>query len=118
MKSELYRICMAVENMHELLETLVARQQRNPQCCRAVCLSDAEAAGLAPSETAAEEPQATPLYNRKEAAEYLLVDPRTVTRYRINGRLGFIQDGDGRIRYPEDALKACYHWKWGRLPSD
>src|SRR5690606_10293744 len=82
------------------------------------CLSDADAAGLAPSETAAEEPQATPLYNRKEAAEYLLVDPRTVTRYRINGRLGFIQDGDGRIRYPEDALKACYHWKWGRLPSD
>jgi len=65
-----------------------------------------------------EPPRKQKLYNRKEAADYLLVDPRTVTRYRVKGKLSFIHDENNRIRYPEDALKACYHWKWGHWPSE
>jgi len=56
------------------------------------------------------------LYNRKEAADFLLVDPRTVTRYRINGKLRFVRNDDGRIRYRREDLHACYFWKWGKKP--
>lgn len=56
------------------------------------------------------------LYNRNEAAAFLLVDPRTVTRYRINGKLRFVLNEDNRIRYREEDLNDCYFWKWGKRP--
>lgn len=57
------------------------------------------------------------LFNRKEAADYLKVDPRTVTRYRVKRRLCFVRNDDNRIRYREEDLNDCYYWKWGRRPS-
>ena len=63
-----------------------------------------------------EPPEPDVLYNRKEAADLLLVDPRTVTRYRINGKLAFVHNEAGRIRYRKEDLQACYRWKWGRHP--
>lgn len=56
------------------------------------------------------------LYNRKEAAAFLMVDPRTVTRYRIDGKLRFVYNEDNRIRYREEDLSDCYFWKWGKRP--
>ena len=47
------------------------------------------------------EPEPDTLYNRKEAADFLLVDPRTVTRYRNSGKLRFVYNADNRIRYRE-----------------
>jgi len=57
------------------------------------------------------------LFNRNEAADYLKVDPRTVTRYRVNRRLRFVYNDDNRIRYRKKDLNDCYYWKWGRRPS-
>lgn len=57
------------------------------------------------------------LFNRKEAAEYLKVDPRTVTRYRVKRQLRFVYNDNNRIRYRKEDLNDCYHWKWGRRPS-
>lgn len=100
--------------MHQLMETLVALQTENHQCCRAVTLPDAALLPQKPEEPI--EPVPEILYNRKEAADFLLVDPRTVTRYRINGKLRFVRNDDGRIRYRREDLHACYFWKWGKKP--
>ncbi|MFC3198269.1 helix-turn-helix domain-containing protein [Parapedobacter deserti] len=56
------------------------------------------------------------LFNRNEAAAFLLVHPRTVTRYRTSGRLRFVHNADSRIRYREEDLKDCYFWKWDKRP--
>ena len=69
-----------------------------------------------PSAQEAELPGPDVLYNRKEAAEYLLVDPRTVTRYRVDEKLRFIRTDTGQIRYRESDLADCYFWKWGKRP--
>ena len=70
------------------------------------------------SETPAVEPPEPDekLYNRKGAAEFLLVDPRTVTRYRVSGKLRFVYNEGDQIRYRESDLAACYFWKWGKRP--
>ena len=70
-------------------------------------------------ESTSEQPEAMPpehLYNRKEAAAFLLVDPRSVTRYRTSGKLKHVYNENERIRYREEDLQACYFWKWGRWP--
>lgn len=56
------------------------------------------------------------LYNRKEAAAFLLVAPRTVTRYRAEGKLAFVRSRKGQIYYREADLRECYFRKWGRQP--
>lgn len=117
MEKELSRIRRAVENMHQLMEALVALQRESNQCCRAVSLPQAppvsqstEPAG--PDRSA----ECEPLYNRNEAAAFLLVHPRTVTRYRISGKLRFVRNADNQVRYGEEDLKDCYFWKWGKRP--
>ncbi len=69
-----------------------------------------------PEKPNAEQPEK--LYNRKEAAAYLLVHPRSVTRYRLSGKLKAVYaDGnETQIRYREEDLKGCYFWKWGKQP--
>lgn len=76
------------------------------------CTPKAEPPPVTPSEPAAPEM----LRNRNEAAEFLLVDPRTVTRYRIKGKVRFVLNDDNRIRYREEDLSDCYFWKWGKRP--
>ena len=93
--------------MHRLMEELVALQRDNPQCCRAVTRPEPETP---------EPPQPERLYNRKEAAAFLLVDPRSVTRYRKSSKLKHVYNGNDRIRYREEDLQACYFWKWGKRP--
>lgn len=56
------------------------------------------------------------LYSRKEAAAFLLVHPRTVSRYRATGKLQAVRDDDNRTRYRQEDLEACYRWKWGTNP--
>lgn len=114
MKKKLTRICRVVEDMHQLMETLVALQKENHQCCRAVTLPEVAMPVSQPAEPAEPEPEI--LSNRNEAAAFLLVDPRTVTRYRINGKLRFVLNEDNRIRYREEDLSDCYFWKWGKRP--
>lgn len=114
MEKELSSIRRTVESMHQLMETLVARQGKNYQCCRAVTLPDP--ALLPQKEEEPTEPVPEILFNRKEAADFLLVDPRTVTRYRISGKLRFVLNDDGQIRYRREDLHACYFWKWGKKP--
>lgn len=61
-------------------------------------------------------PHPPTLYNRKEAAAFLLVHPRTVSRYRATGKLQAVRDDDNRTRYRQEDLEACYRWKWGTNP--
>lgn len=91
------------------MEELVALQRNNPQCCRTVALPT-------PEPPVPEPLQPEYLHNRKEAAAFLLVDPRSVTRYRKAGKLAAVYTENNRIRYREEDLEACYCWKWGRRP--
>lgn len=100
--------------MHQLLETLVALKQDSNQYCREVHMPAPGTADRPPAEPAQSEPEN--LYNRKEAAAYLLVDPRTVTRYRVDGKLRFVSKDNDKIRYREEDLNDCYFWKWGKRP--
>lgn len=100
--------------MHRLMEALVALQKESNQCCYAVSLPEAATPVSQPAGTNESVPET--LYNRNEAAVFLMVDPRSITRYRISGRLRFIYDDNNRIRYREPDLEDCYFWKWGRRP--
>lgn len=103
MEKDLSHIRRAVENMHHLLETLVALQKENNQCCRVVALP---------------QPESGPeiLFNRNEAAEFLRVHPRTVTRYRLSGKLRVVHSNGNQLRYRQGDLSDCYFWKWGKRP--
>lgn len=53
-------------------------------------------------------------YNRKEAASYLLVHPKTVTNWRKRNILPATTQ-DGKIPlYHEKDLDRCFEWHWGR----
>jgi len=105
MENDINQIRKSVEDIYRLMETLVALQRENHQCCRALAV---------PVEQAVPEQH----YTRKGAAAFLLVHPRSVTRYRKSGRLPAVQsEANGmQIRYRENDLKACYFWKWGKHP--
>ncbi|MFB2121220.1 helix-turn-helix domain-containing protein [Parapedobacter sp. 2B3] len=109
MKKDISLIRETLMDIHRLMEELVALQSADRQCCRAVTmpLPQVDPHGPEPDEK---------LYNRKEAAELLLVDPRTVTRYRASGKLRFVYNDDNQIRYRESDLEDCYYWKWGKRP--
>lgn len=114
MNNELYRIRKAVENVCQLMEMLVTLQQTDHKCCREVSMPAEAAAAQQHVAPAAPVPEI--LYNRKAAADYLLVHPRTVTRYRACGKLLFVYNEDDQIRYRESDLATCYFWKWGKHP--
>lgn len=100
---------------HPILQKLLETDQEILRC-----LSELIAQGL-PASTPTitvdpEEPIPDTLSNRKEAADFLLVDPRTVTRYRVKGKPRFVLNEDGQIRYRTEDLHACYFWKWGKKP--
>lgn len=109
MEKDISLIRVTLTDIHRLMEELVACQSADRQCCRAVTmpLPQADSHGPEPDEK---------LYNRKGAAEFLLVDPRTVTRYRVSGKLRFVYNEGDQIRYRESDLAACYFWKWGKRP--
>lgn len=96
--------------IHEAREYI--RERRN---CREQTSAEPEKRKAAEPLTPAS-PTDEPLYNRKEAAVFLMVDPRTVTRYRLGGKLRFVYNEDSKIRYREDDLSDCYFWKWGKRP--
>lgn len=100
---------------HPILQKLLETDQQILHC-----LSKLTEQGLPASPpTKTDEPEenvADVLFNRKAAAEYLLVDPRTVTRYRLEGKLRFIYNEAGKIRYRQKDLDDCFFWKWGKRP--
>jgi len=109
MEKDISLIRVTLTDIHRLMEELVARQSADRQCCRAVTMP------LPQIDPCKPEPEEK-LYNRKAAAEFLLVDPRTVTRYRVSGKLRFVYNDDNRIRYRKEDLEDCYYWKWGKRP--
>jgi len=113
MEKDLSHIRRAVENMHHLLETLVALQKENNQCCRVVVLPQPKSVAQ-PIAQPESEPEI--LFNRNEAAEFLRVHPRTVTRYRLSGRLRVVHSDGNQLRYRQGDLSDCYFWKWGKRP--
>lgn len=116
MEKELYRIRAAVENIHRLMEVLVAQQVDGHQSRRAAALTLHIEESVVDQPALPSKPEPETLYNRKEAATFLLVHPRTVTRYRISGKLRVVHNEDNQIRYREEDLNDCYFWKWGKRP--
>ncbi|WP_262249122.1 helix-turn-helix domain-containing protein [Parapedobacter soli] len=114
MEKDIYLIRETLTDIHRLMEEFVMLQSADRNCCRAVTMPDAALLPQKPEEPTESIPET--LSNRKEAADFLLVDPRTVTRYRINGKLRFVLNDDGQIRYRREDLQACYFWKWGKNP--
>ena len=107
MEKDITVIRESVVAIHQLLEELVTSQKDDCRYCRTVPMPEV------PAQTDDATPPDT-LFDRKAAAEYLLVDPRTVTRYRVDGKLRFILNEAGKIRYRESDLEDCYFWKWGK----
>jgi len=90
MEKELYRIRMAVENMHQLMDELVALQRKSHKCCRAVDLPPALPSPTIPHLI----PPPDPLAGRPDmilaasyAARLLGRSDRQVARYRADGKL-------------------------------
>lgn len=54
------------------------------------------------------------LYNRKEAAAYLLVHPKTVTNWRNRAILPATSGSGKNPSYHQKDLDRCYEWHWGR----
>lgn len=117
--------------MRSYLKKMISRQEQ--LICQQACLIEinkqllAEVAAFAPKTqpiqpttegmpAPADTAVSQALYNRKEAAAFLLVHPRSVTRYRLEGKLLFVRNDDSRIRYRREDLQACYLWKWGSTP--
>ncbi|WP_257670469.1 helix-turn-helix domain-containing protein [Parapedobacter tibetensis] len=117
MEKELSRIRKAVENMHQLMETLVALQKDNHQCCRAVDLPVAQTTAqqmmadrLAEIAANTKPLMASPLLvqrkiYKQETIKLLGISERTYDRHKAKGLLkphGIGQD----FYYPEDLEKA------------
>jgi|GEM_PF-1182769 len=65
-----------------------------------------------PSKNASE--TITQLFNRKEAADYLLVDPKTITNWRKRNILPTAKHKGNTPKYHIDDLNRCYEWHWGK----
>lgn len=105
MENNIYQIRLTVEDMHRLMQKLVA--QRTCGSC-AVELSLQENEQPAPENLPAEE-----RFNRAGAAYFLNKSERQVLRYRVSGKLSYGVDEKNQVYFLRSELERLFEKLWG-----